>query len=96
MAEQNRDQLTTEIKEELIIRRLRLEDIEPEEIDDQEPLFGDGLGLDSVEAFEIIVGLEQMYGIKVQDIPADELREHLYSVDTIARFIQEEAKKNAS
>ncbi len=51
---------------ELIVRRLKLE-IDPATIQDDAPLFGEGLGLDSIDALELVLGLEQEFGIKVQD-----------------------------
>jgi acyl carrier protein len=51
---------------DLIVRRLKLE-IDPAAIQDDAPLFGEGLGLDSIDALELVLGLEQEFGIKVQD-----------------------------
>jgi len=51
---------------ELIVRRLKL-DIDPKSIADDAPLFGEGLGLDSIDALELVLGLEQEFGIKVED-----------------------------
>lgn len=51
---------------ELIVRRLKL-DIDPTSIEDDAPLFGEGLGLDSIDALELVLGLEQEFGIKVED-----------------------------
>ena len=51
---------------ELIVRRLKL-DIDPAAIEDDAPLFGEGLGLDSIDALELVLGLEQEFGIKVED-----------------------------
>jgi acyl carrier protein len=49
----------------LIIESLKLEDITPEQIDSDEPLFGDGLGLDSIDALELGVAIRQRYGIRI-------------------------------
>lgn len=60
----------SELKEKLkvqIIEQLSLEDITPADIKDDEPLFGEGLGLDSIDALEFIVLLESNYGIKIAD-----------------------------
>ena len=60
----------SELKEELkgkIIEQLNLEDVTVEEIGDDEQLFGDGLGLDSIDALELIVMLDKDYGIKLTD-----------------------------
>lgn len=80
-------QLKSDIKQRLIIDRLELEDITAADIADDMPLFGEGLGLDSVEAFEIMVGLEELYNVLVEGIPADEIKLHLANVNAIAAFI---------
>jgi acyl carrier protein len=59
------DKLAPRVKE-LIVRRLKL-DIDPASIPDDAPLFGEGLGLDSIDALELVLGLEQEFGIKVED-----------------------------
>ena len=74
-----------ELKEALI-ESLSLEDITPDEIDNEAPLFGDeGLGLDSIDALEIILILERNYGIRIAN-PA-EGKSIFYSVRTLADFI---------
>lgn len=78
-------ELTKKLKEELI-EQLNLEDIEPSDIDNSEPLFGDGLGLDSIDALEIIVLLEKEYSIKIKD--RTQGKEAMYSIDTLAEFIK--------
>jgi acyl carrier protein len=60
------DPSTAQRVKELIVRRLKLE-IDPATIQDDAPLFGEGLGLDSIDALELVLGLEQEFGIKVQD-----------------------------
>ena len=74
---------------DLIIRRLKLE-MEPSEIGDDAPLFGGGLGLDSIDALELVVGLEKEFGIKIEDEEVG--REAFASVNALIRFI--EAKLN--
>jgi acyl carrier protein len=69
-----------------LIESLRLEDISPEQIDDDAPLFGTGLGLDSIDALELVVMLEQKYGIVIKDI--EEGRPAFQSVRTLAAFVQ--------
>ena len=80
-----------ELKEALI-ESLNLEDITPDEIDNEAPLFGDeGLGLDSIDALEIILILERNYGIRIAN-PA-EGKSIFYSVRTLADFITADRTK---
>ena len=69
-----------------IIESLNLEDISPEDIDENEGLFGEGLGLDSIDALELIVMLEKNYGIKIEDPKAG--KKIFTSVTSIAEFVQ--------
>lgn len=71
----------------LIIESLKLEDITPEQIDSDEPLFGDGLGLDSIDALELGVAIRQRYGIRI-DAVNDEVKTHFANVRNLARFIE--------
>jgi acyl carrier protein len=72
---------------ELLIERLKFEDMTPEDIGDDEPLFEGGLGLDSIDALEIVVMLESEFGLKVKN--ESSAREHFRSVSSLAQFIQE-------
>ena len=83
------EELIQKLKVE-IIEVLNLEEMEPEDIDSNAPLFGDGLGLDSIDALELIVLLEKNYGIKIED-PKDG-RKIFFSVKTMAEFITENQK----
>lgn len=58
--------LKTEVKT-MIIERLKLEGMTPDQIDDMAPLFGEGLGLDSIDALELVLGIEQHFGVKIED-----------------------------
>lgn len=69
-----------------MIEVLNLEDMRPDDIDDDAPLFGEGLGLDSIDALELIVMMERSYGIKIKD-PA-EGKEIFKSVNTMADYIR--------
>ena len=81
----SRDELAGRVKE-LIVRRLKL-DIDPKTIDDAAPLFGEGLGLDSIDALELGVALHKKYRLKLEQ--ADQrVREHFRSVRTLAEFIR--------
>jgi len=75
---------TTELKSQ-IIAALNLQDVTPEKIDDEAPLFGAGLGLDSIDALELVVMLEKNYGIVIKDI--EEGRPAFRSVRTLADFV---------
>ena len=59
------DDLKRRVKE-MIVERLGLEGLRPEEIDDDAPLFGEGLGLDSIDALELSIGLEKGFGVKLE------------------------------
>ncbi len=76
-----RQEILTRVKE-VLIRRLNLE-ITPEKIDDDSPLFGMGLGLDSIDSLELVVGVEEEFGVSV---PSDNLEVFL-SVNTLVDFI---------
>ena len=84
------DELIAKLKEQ-VIEQLNLEDINPEDIDEKDPLFGDGLGLDSIDALELIVLLEREYGIKIED--PSEGKKIFASIETIAKYITENQKK---
>ncbi len=76
--------LKQELKEN-IIEQLNLEDVSVEEIGDNDPLFGDGLGLDSIDALELIVMLDKDYGIKLTD--PKEGKAIFESVEVMASYI---------
>ncbi|UTW03885.1 acyl carrier protein [Amphritea atlantica] len=78
--------LQLEIKQ-MIIETLDLEDIEPDEIVDDEPLFVEGLGLDSIDALEIGLAVQKRYGIKLK-ADSDDTREHFASVNALAALIE--------
>lgn len=69
-----------------IIEALNLEDMSPEDIQDDAPLFGEGLGLDSIDALELFVMLDKQYGIKLQN--KEEGKKVFRSVNTMAEYIQ--------
>ncbi len=82
----NKESLKAELKR-LIVETLRLEDIRPEDIGDSAPLFGDGLGLDSVDALELVVALEKSYGVIIED--EDVGKRAFASVEVLADFVLE-------
>lgn len=78
------DALKQELKEK-IIAVLNLEDVNPADINDGDALFGDGLGLDSIDALELIVLLDKDYGIKLTD--PKEGKNIFQSIDTMAAYV---------
>lgn len=84
------DELIRELKDE-IIEALNLEEMTADDIDENEPLFGEGLGLDSIDALELIVLLEKKYGIKLAD-PA-EGKKIFTNVAAIADYVSRNRKK---
>ncbi len=81
------EMLINELKT-LLIEGLHLEDIAAADIDVEEPLFGDGLGLDSIDALEIAVLLDRQYGVKITS-EDDKNREIFASLNALAKFIAE-------
>ncbi len=84
------DALINELKTK-IIEALKLVDLKPEDIDADAPLFGEGLGLDSIDALELMLLLEKNYGIKLKN-PA-EGKEVFKSVRTMAEYIKANQSK---
>lgn len=83
-----------DLKEELkskIIEALNLEEIEPGDIDNDSPLFGEGLGLDSIDALELIVLLEKNYGIRISDPKKG--KEIFKSINVLSDFVSKNRKK---
>ena len=80
------EQLERELKE-LIVRTLELEDVAPEQIDSEAPLFDGGLGLDSIDALELGVAIKRQYKLKLEG-PTKELRPHFASVRKLAALIE--------
>jgi acyl carrier protein len=79
------NELILELKNE-IVKVLNLEDVKPEDIADDDMLFGQGLGLDSIDALELIVLLEKNYGIKLKD--PSQGKEIFKSVRTMAEYVK--------
>jgi acyl carrier protein len=83
------DELEHELKK-LIVEALKLEDIKPEEIDAEEPLFGSGLGLDSIDALELGVALRKIYDLKIESVTED-VKAHFANVRSLAQFIRSQS-----
>ena len=74
---------------DFIIESLFLEDIKPEDIKNDEALFGDGLGLDSIDALELGIALQRKYGIILKE-GDEENRQHFASVNSLSEFVKNE------
>lgn len=79
------EELALEIKQ-MIIDTLNLEEIATQDIESDAPLFGDGLGLDSIDALELGLAVKNRYGV-VLSAESEEMRQHFYSVSALAAFI---------
>lgn len=84
------NELHDQLKEQ-IIEALNLEEITPAEIDNAAPLFGEGLGLDSIDALELIMMLDKNYGIKFAD--KETSKQALASIDSLAAYVTDHRTK---
>ena len=84
------EDIKTGLKQQ-IIDSLNLQGMKPEDIDDNAPLFGEGLGLDSIDAIELVVLLDRNYGIKIGD--PKEARKVFQNVRTMAEYIHQNIPK---
>jgi acyl carrier protein len=71
----------------MLVEELNLEEVDPKDIVDDEPLFGEGLGLDSLDAVELVVLVEKHFGVEIKDM--DEGRVAFASINSLAAFIEE-------
>lgn len=85
------EELINELKKK-IISTLKLSDIEPDEIDNDEPLVGEGLGLDSIDTLELLVLMEKDYGVTVPDITVG--RQVFSSMRSMAEYVDKNRKKD--
>ena len=88
------EELDLEIKK-LIVETLMLEDVTPEEIVTEAPLFGEGLGLDSIDALELALAIHKRFGVKTS-AEDERNREYFYSVNSLREFILREQTPSAS
>jgi len=72
----------------LIIETLDLEDISPDDIIDDEPLFGEGLGLDSIDALELGLAIKKTFDVKIE-ANSEKTKEHFYSINNLVQFIEQ-------
>lgn len=77
---------------QVIVEALMLEDVKPEDIKTEDPLFVEGLGLDSIDALELAVALHSEFGVRTK-ADDERNREIFHSVASLAKFIQEEREK---
>jgi len=80
------DDLKLRVKQ-MLIDRLKLEGMTPDQIEDKAPLFGEGLGLDSIDALELVLAVEQTFGVKIEDEASG--LQAFKDVDSLTAFIAE-------
>jgi acyl carrier protein len=85
--------LKLELKE-LLVEVLNLEDLDPAQIKDDEPLFGAGLDLDSIDALELVLQIERKYGIKIGS--SEESKKALASIAVLASYIERQQAAKAA
>ncbi len=89
------DKLKKELKE-LIISELALEDVSVDDIRDDQPIFNEGLGLDSIDALELGVAIQKKYGVKLKGKSDEEVKSFFSSIDSLADFISKSLNKATS
>lgn len=77
---------TVEKLKAILVKELNLEELAPEDIDENAPLFGEGLGLDSLDAVELVVILQKHFGIEIKDM--EEGKSAFQSVNALAAYIE--------
>ncbi len=79
---------------QLLIERLQLEGMTPADIDDAAPLFGEGLGLDSIDALELVIGIEKVFGVRIQDEEVGAVA--FASVNALVEFLRSKGVADAA
>ncbi|OGR02085.1 MAG: acyl carrier protein [Deltaproteobacteria bacterium RIFOXYD12_FULL_50_9] len=80
------EELKQQLKE-IIVRDLKLQDVKPADINDDAPLFEEGMGLDSLDAVEMVVLIQKHFGVQIEDM--DEGKEAFRSINALAQFIMQ-------
>lgn len=88
------DQLEDRLKQ-LIVDTLALEDVDPATIETEAPLFGEGLGLDSIDALELALAIHSEFGVRTEEND-ERNREYYYSVESLAKFIREKQAESSA
>lgn len=88
------EQLASRIKE-IIVETLALEDVEPTSIETDAPLFGEGLGLDSIDALELALAFHKEFGVRTQENDENN-RQYYHSVGSLVKFITDKQAESAA
>lgn len=80
------DILKKQLKE-MLVNDLKIQGVQPEDISDTEPLFGDGLGLDSLDAVELVVLIQKHFGVQISDM--NEGKKAFASINSLAQYVEE-------